>query len=188
MTIDTKDAVRYLQMEDAVTDAVLSRRIAQLCGLAAGTIRPSYTWKRFPISEHGISSGGLTLQMSRTLTTHLRGCRAAYLMCGTLGAGFDAFMRRVSVTSGADALIVQAIGTAAIEKLMDSVEDKIRAELRAGETLTARYSPGYGDFRLTEQKTMLSLLDASRTTGISLTDALLMVPSKSVSAIAGVKH
>ena len=112
MTIDTKDAVRYLQMEDAVTDAVLSRRIAQLCGLAAGTIRPSYTWKRFPISEHGISSGGLTLQMSRTLTTHLRGCRAAYLMCGTLGAGFDAFMRRVSVTSGADALIVQAIGNA----------------------------------------------------------------------------
>ena len=48
-------------------------------------------------------------------------------------------------------------------------------------------APGYGDFPLVEQRTLLGLLDASRKVGVSLTDALLMVPSKSVSAVIGVR-
>ena len=110
-----------------------------------------------------------------------------YLACGTLGAGFDAFHRRVSAVSGADALVVQAIGAAMIESWMDGVEDAIRAELEQGETLVPRYSPGYGDFPLTAQKTILALLDAPRSIGVSLTSSLMMVPSKSVSAVIGVK-
>ena len=70
---------------------------------------------------------------------------------------------------------------------MDGVEDEIRAELTDGETLVSRYSPGYGDFPLAAQSTVLALLDAPRTVGVALTDTLLMVPSKSVSAIIGVK-
>ena len=38
------------------------------------------------------------------------------------------------------------------------------------------------------QRTLLAFLDTPRKIGVSLTDALLMVPSKSVSAIIGVKH
>ena len=56
------------------------------------------------------------------------------------------------------------------------------------ESLVSRYSPGYGDFPLTAQRELLSLLDAPRKVGVSLTDTLLMVPSKSVSAIIGVKE
>jgi len=96
-------------------------------------------------------------------------------------------LARKAWEAGADALIVQAIGAALIEKLMDSVEDEIRAELTDGETLVSRYSPGYGDFPLAAQSTVLALLDAPRTVGVALTDTLLMVPSKSVSAIIGVK-
>jgi cobalamin-dependent methionine synthase I len=83
---------------------------------------------------------------------------------------------------------VQAIGAALIEKLMDEVEAEIRRELPPNESLVSRYSPGYGDFPLTAQRELLSLLDAPRKVGVSLTDTLLMVPSKSVSAIIGVKE
>ena len=117
----------------------------------------------------------------------LAGCRDAYLACGTLGAPFDAWHRQVSVKSAADALVVQAIGAAAIEKVMDSIEDDIRAELAPGESLVARYSPGYADFPLAAQRELLALLDAPRKVGVSLTDSLLMVPSKSVSAVIGVR-
>ena len=187
MTVDERDIVRYLHMGGTKPDAALSERIAQLCDQAVGEIRPACTWKRFSLSGEGITSGGLTLRITEMPALHLHGCGSAYLMCGTLGAGFDMFMRKMSAISSADALIIQAIGTAAVERLMDSVEDEIRSKLPDGETLTPRYSPGYGDFPLSAQRTVLSLLDASRKAGISLTDTLLMAPSKSVSAISGVR-
>ena len=59
--------------------------------------------------------------------------------------------------------------------------------LAPGETLVRRYSPGYGDLPLAAQRDLLGFLDAPRTVGVALTDALLMVPSKSVSALIGVK-
>ena len=71
---------------------------------------------------------------------------------------------------------------------MDIAEDEIRRELAEGETLVPRYSPGFGDFPLTAQREILSVLDAARAIGVSLTDTLLMVPSKSVSAVIGVKR
>ena len=70
---------------------------------------------------------------------------------------------------------------------MDETELEIRRELVAGETLVSRYSPGYGDYPLSEQQRLMALLDAPRRVGVSLTDALVMAPSKSVSAVIGVK-
>jgi len=67
------------------------------------------------------------------------------------------------------------------------VEGEIRQELASGEGLVSRFSPGYGDLPLDYQRTLLSVLDTSRKIGVSLTDSLLMVPSKSVSAIVGVR-
>ena len=187
MTVELAEIARYMRMGRTVPDGALAERIAKLRDEALKTLRPARTWRRFPIEGGAIASGGLRLDICGTLARHLAGCHAAYLACGTIGAQFDAFQRRSSVSSGADALIVQAIGAALIEKLMDGVEDEIRAELTDGETLVSRYSPGYGDFPLAAQSTVLALLDAPRTVGVALTDTLLMVPSKSVSAIIGVK-
>ena len=83
---------------------------------------------------------------------------------------------------------MQATGAALIEKWMDDTEDAIRAELFPGETLVTRYSPGYGDFTLSAQRELLEFIDAPRKVGVSLTDSLLMVPSKSVSAVIGVRQ
>ena len=186
MTVDTSDIVRYLRMGSAEPNPALSARIDELRNLAMAEIRTAYTWKRFALSEGGILSGEQNLPVAGTLASHLCGCREVYLLCGTIGTGFDALLRRVSAISGADALILQAIGTAAIEGVMNSAEDEIKKELSAGESLTARYSPGYGDFPLSSQHTILNLLDASRKVGISLTDTMLMIPSKSISAVIGV--
>ena len=186
MTVELDEIARYMRMGRAVPDGALAERVAKIRDAALKSVRPARTMRRFPISGGKIASGGLGLDICGTLARHIAGCHAAYLVCGTIGAEFDAFQRRASVSSGADALIVQAIGAALIEKLMDSVEDEIRAELADGETIISRYSPGYGDFPLSAQRTLLGFLDAPRKVGVSLTDALLMVPSKSVSAVIGV--
>ena len=186
MTVELDEIARYMRMGRTVPDGALAERVAKIRDAALKSVRPARTMRRFPISGGKIASGGLILDICGTLARHIAGCHAAYLVCGTIGAEFDAFQRRASVSSGADALIVQATGAALIEKLMDSVEDEIRAELADGESIVSRYSPGYGDFPLAAQRTLLGFLDAPRMVGVSLTDTLLMVPSKSVSAVIGV--
>ena len=175
-----------MRMGRAIPEGALAVRTLKLRDEALKTIRPAHVWRRFTIAEGAIASGGIRLEMQGSLKRHISGCHAVYLACGTIGTGFDAFHRRISVSSGVDALIAQAVGAALIERLMDEVEDEIRSDLSHGETLVSRYSPGYGTFPLTAQRELLALLDAPLKIGVSLTDTLLMAPSKSVSAVIGV--
>lgn len=186
--VSLAEIARYLRIGRRIPDGELAERTLRLRDKAMAAIRPASVWSRFSISSGAIVSGAVRIDICGTLARHLDGCRCAYLACGTLGTGFDTFHRRVSVSSGADAFIVQAIGAALIERLMDSVEEDICSELSDGERLIARYSPGYGTFPLSAQRELLALLDAPRTVGVSLTDTMLMAPSKSVSAIIGVKN
>ena len=186
MTVAIEDIARYLLLGRHAPDAALASRMSVMRDEACKAARPVRTWLRTTLDSAGPLRGWL--EKSRALSRRLDGCHAAYVACGTLGAAFDSFQRRVSATSGADALIVQATGAALIEKWMDDAEDAIRAELFPGETLVTRYSPGYGDFTLSAQRELLEFIDAPRKVGVSLTDSLLMVPSKSVSAVIGVRQ
>ena len=106
------------------------------------------------------------------------------LLCGTIGAEFDRWQRRLSVTSAADALLSQRIGLAAVEKVMDDLEAKAKAEVEGeGRKLLPRKSPGYGDLPLEMSREIINCLDATKRIGVSITDSDLLVPSKSVTAI-----
>lgn len=181
MTIDVKQVCRYLRLYGRQPGAALEERIDAMLEAAQKTMRPLRTWRRF---DDIFAAGGSD---SESLRKHLAGCHAVYLVCGTIGAAFDALQRKTSAASPLDAFVLQAIGAAAIEAWMDETEAEIRRELKDGELLVDRYSPGYGDYPLVAQRRLLSLLDAPRNVGVSLTDTLMMVPSKSVSAVIGVK-
>ena len=117
------------------------------------------------------------------IRTRLKGVEVVFL-CGTIGAEFDAWQRRLSVTSAADALLSQQIGLAAVEKVMDELESKAKAQVEVeGRKLLPRKSPGYGDLPIELSRTILAELDAPRKIGVSITDSNLLVPSKSVTAI-----
>ena len=106
------------------------------------------------------------------------------LLCGTLGADFDAWQRRLSVLSAADANLSQQIGLTLIEREMDAVEGAARAAVeRTGRALRPRRSPGYGELPLALSRDILAHLDATKRIGVSLTESNLLVPSKSVTAI-----
>ena len=189
MDVSMADVARYLRMNGERPDGPLAERIASLAEAAGKAVRPARTWRRFPIV--GTTVGDVPpaqIRIEGSLARHLDGCGAVYLACGTLGASFDAFHRRASAVSGADALILQAVAAAMIEDWMDSIEDEIRKELGPGETLVARYSPGYGDFPLAAQNALVALLDTPRKVGVALTSTFLLTPSKSVTAVIGVRR
>ncbi len=118
------------------------------------------------------------------LKRHLVGCGRVILMAATIGAEADRERMKAAVRSPVEQLIYDAIGTEGIENVCDRFCKDMEERYGA---LTSRFSPGYGDLPLDYQKTMIALLDTNRKIGVSLTDSLLMSPTKSVTAIIGIK-
>jgi len=73
-----------------------------------------------------------------------------------------------------------------VESLCDKVDDMIRSS-RTGCGFKPRFSPGYGDCGIENQKAVLDRINAGATLGITLNDAYFMTPSKSITAIMGIK-
>lgn len=137
------------------------------------------------------TDGGLDLGFavtdSASLCRHLDGCDRVIVFAATVGIALDRLIAKYGVTQPSKALMLEALGTERIEALCDAFEDSVRASLPAGRVLCPRFSPGYGDLPLALQTKLFPYLDCPRRIGLSLGAALLMSPSKSVSAIIGIK-
>ncbi len=174
------EIARYLRMGRNVPEGALADRVDTLLPDAVAAMHPRRVWRRMARERVAF--------VSSRLDRHLVGCSDVYLLCTTLGTGFDALMRRHSVVSGADAFIIQAIGAAAVEKYTDGCEEEIRRELAPDEKLVERYSPGYGDFPMAANGRIVELLDAARTIGVSVAESFTLLPTKTVTAVIGVRN
>lgn len=147
---------------------------------------PRLIWRRIPVSGEFFSVLALEGKDIREL---LSGCGEAVLMAVTLGPGVDRLLARSSVSNMADAVIMDACASTAIENVADNFEMDLRREAEAeGLYLTDRFSPGYGDLPLDTQKKLCAVLDTERRIGLSLSPSLLMIPGKSVTAILGISN
>lgn len=173
MKLDRAEILRYMKMGRATPDAALSVRIDKLEKEVLAASRPVSKRLKIKVADLPFAS--------RDLTRCLRGAREAYLFAATLGHDVDRLIRKYAALSAAELLIVQAIAATAIEQYIDE------ETASWGENLLPRYSPGYGDLPLSVQPQFLSTLDPKGTLGITLTETFLMIPSKSVTAIIGVK-
>jgi cobalamin-dependent methionine synthase I len=76
-----------------------------------------------------------------------------------------------------------------LETYCDQQNEKLKQEyLERGLYLRPRFSPGYGDFPLECQTALAGALELNKRIGITLTDSLLMAPSKSVTAVIGISN
>lgn len=83
-----------------------------------------------------------------------------------------------------DALLLDAVGSAAAEAAADALDLELcRAARAAGLSLGHRISPGYGRWEISGQPQLLSLLPVDKL-GVELTAGLMMIPRKSVSFAA----
>ncbi len=126
---------------------------------------------------------------SRSLARNLKGCERVILLAASLGASVDVLIQRYSKLQMSRAVVLQAAAAACLEDYCDAVNEKLKEDyLKKGLYLRPRFSPGYGDFSLECQKAILQSLEAAKRVGITLTDSLLMAPSKSVTAVIGVSR
>lgn len=136
------------------------------------------------LTERGVDFGSF-FAPGRSLVKNLSGCGEAVLFVATTGMEAELRRKRAAAVSPARALALDAVGTAAVEAFCDALCDRWRAEF-APRRLRPRFSPGYGDLPLEVQRPLLACLDSGRRVGVTLTESLLMMPQKSVSAIVGI--
>ena len=128
-------------------------------------------------------------QRSEKLRKNLEGCDRTVLFAATIGSGIDRLIRRFEKADPKLGLLLQGLGAERVESLCDVFNADVTAICEsAGGSTCMRYSPGYGDLSIEVQRQFLPLLDAERRLGITLSDSCLMSPSKSVTAIIGIKR
>lgn len=119
----------------------------------------------------------------KSIKRHLEGCEKASLMAITLGASVDMLIRRMQVRDMALAVILDSGAAVLIEQYCDVYQKDISDDIQFH--MTPRFSPGYGDYPIEEQRIITKLLDTPKTIGLSLTSTNIMIPRKSVTAIIG---
>lgn len=84
------------------------------------------------------------------------------------------------------AYILDSMGSVAVEDMVDRFQKEMTDELeRNGSTTTLRFSPGYCDWPVTDQKKLFKFLNTDEI-GVRLSESCLMSPRKSISGVFGI--
>jgi len=184
--LDKKEILRYMgnrgtpSME---TDMLIDSLIENVRHKALP--RGSFVLKRLEKKHESIRIGSMSIE-SNNLAKNLDGCEAVILFALTCGAQIDRLMASKSSTEPSKALTISAIATTLCEAYADSLCAELESYFKKQELyLRSRFSPGYGDFELEFQKDIVAQTEAVKRCSITLTDSLMLVPSKSVTGIIG---
>ena len=180
-----QEILRYLGAS-ADTDQ-LDDLIRKAEELIISSAHPRHIFRRFPIA---VSKKKVTINQteifSQDLAAHLRGCSEAFLFALTLGTEVDTLIRRCTVTDMPLVPVLQACAAAYTEECADLAQQELeRIAAEDSLYLRPRYSPGYGDFDLSNQKFLFGALDVTKGIGVTLTKDFLMIPFKSITAVIG---
>jgi len=134
-------------------------------------------------------SGGDVFQ-SGDLSRFLRGCDGLLLLGATAGPEImEAIGEAVHTGRMARAAVLDAAASEAVDGALDWITRFYRQKfLRKMKTVTGRrFSAGYGDFSLENQKAIYELLRL-RDLSVELTESFILIPEKSVTAVAGIMN
>lgn len=185
--VDRREAIRYAGVRGDSPDA--EAILAECISESENALSFRLCYGEYPLTRvENLLDFGFARVESAKLSEHLLGCSSVIVVTATLGIGIDRLISKYSRLSQAKALMLQGLGAERIEALLDLFCEEQRREKTAhGMALTARFSAGYGDLSLEFQREIFKALDCERKIGLTLNDSLIMSPTKSVSAIIGIK-
>lgn len=183
--IDRRVTLQYLQFRGGVVPEKISTDLDRCEQRLLAAARPRALWKLFDRLPDGRLAGTVFRPLGGDVERLLKSSTQVILMAVTLGSEVEVLLRRAQVSDMADAVILDAAGSAAVENVCDNLCADL-AELLAPRYLTDRFSPGYGDLPLSQQAALCEALDVTRRLGVSLSESGLLIPQKTVTALIGV--
>lgn len=184
------EVLRYLGHRDQEIDDLTEEQIISALNEIEEIKQIKVTYKFLDLIKTktvlGFKQSNLKLP-GKDIRAHLKQTELALLMAVTLGHEVDKRIRYYEKIDLTNALILDACATATIEEACDDFCATLNMKLaKENKKLTLRYSPGYGDLPINIQGDFLDTLGARKEIGLTATSSNILIPRKSVTAIAGV--
>ena len=175
------EILRYLRTSSKTDDERLLSLIDECCLEINACVKPKTLHRIYDckVTDDSLIIGNVVFHSVRLAETVKGSGRA------TLGTECDRLLRTYSTTDISKSMVLQACLASKIEEVCDKLEDTLRAE---GMCLRQRFSPGYFDLDIRENKKIFDMIELTKRIGITLTDTYQMLPTKSVTAIIGIEN
>lgn len=186
LSIDAAEVRRYAGLRKAQNFG--EKNIRDACQEALLLIDVRGVWEIYDYANQTVASEPPFNIVGNSIIKHLNGCEKVICMAATVGAEIEReinkkFERGEYLAS----VLLDAAATAAVEQTADAMEKNFAAKFsKDGYKMRWRFSPGYGDWNLTEQEKLFKICGAEKL-GISLTSAMMLEPRKSITAIIGLE-
>ncbi|MBN2538485.1 MAG: methionine synthase [Deltaproteobacteria bacterium] len=125
---------------------------------------------------------------SAKLAGFLKGCREVLFVGSTAGSAvMDAIRGDIEGDDMTRGVVIDAVASEMTDAALDWIMGLFNRLLaRENARLTrARFSAGYGDFLLENQKMMYDMLELGRI-GVTINENCILIPEKSVTAVVGI--
>ncbi len=148
--------------------------------------------RRLPVVGRGPSKILLAEDVvfeSRDLAAFLEGCSEIAVIAATAG---EDIVGEIGKAAAGDQLtrgvVFDAVASETVDAALDWITAYLRQTLRREnkEPRKGRFSAGYGDFALYNQKRIYELLELHRL-GIRINPSFVLIPEKSVTAVVGIR-
>lgn len=171
---------RYLKHHKGKLSEEWENEISSCLEEALELSLPMHVKKPYRIrTSNGVDFIDIPLKVdSIALKECLQEQETTWVVICTIGFQIQRKINRYMITNPTKGVILDACASAVIEAYAEILNEEIHGGFR-------RFSPGYGDFDLSYQKTFARLLDAEKTIGIYISPAGLMIPEKSILFLLG---
>lgn len=149
---------------------------------------PKGIYQEYPYDAetHTIGSNPPMVLESEGIIKHLGASKKVYVLAVTIGEAVEersaALFKEGNYTLG---LLVDAAATTAVEQVADQVNEVINREAKKqGYEPRWRFSPGYGNWPVEVQHELAAIIKTEEI-GLTVTEACMLFPRKSVTAIIG---
>lgn len=166
------------------------RRIDLLTENAQGLLKPQLSYRILELAE--VTRGDIRLSdgtclKSPKLAKALAGADAVCCFLATVGPAVDLEIQSLMQRRRfADAYVLDAMGSMSAENIVEQFYQRMALKQKdKNGAVTLRFSPGYCDWPIQQQRPLFKLFARTDTPDVSLNDSCLMTPSKSVSGLFG---
>lgn len=114
-----------------------------------------------------------------------------FLYVVTVGEAADSIIRQYGQNNQPlEAFVLNSLAAALADTLAECLQKYLETQFATElhQNQLHRYSPGYHDWKLIDQQTIFTVLNATQNIAVRLTDSFLMSPLKSTSGIMGVRQ
>lgn len=178
---DKSEILRYLEYHNQKMEEGLHLQVDACMKAVNQAVHPRHILREFT----NLQAKELQFLVGEDIQRHLKDCERVILFAATLGTNVELAIRRAGVRNIADAVIMDSCASTLMEVYCNQIEADLRVQYR-GKYLTTRFSPGYGDLPISVQLPFLTLLDTARKIGLGVSESMILIPRKSVTAILGV--